>query len=86
MRGIEAMGGGDIKLMAAAGAFLGIGGVLLIIFLGAFLGALVGGVMLRRGGQARIAFGTFLAAATVIVVFAGPQFIDWYLSTLRPPA
>ena len=86
MRGVEAMGGGDVKLMAAAGAFLGIGGVLLIIFVGAFLGSLVGTVMLRRTGQARVAFGTFLAAATLIVVFAGPDFIDWYLSTLRPPA
>jgi leader peptidase (prepilin peptidase)/N-methyltransferase len=86
MRGVEAMGGGDVKLMAAAGAFLGIGGVLLIIFVGAFLGSIVGAVMLRRSGQAKIAFGTFLAAATVIVVFAGPDFIEWYLSTLRPPA
>ena len=86
LRGVEAMGGGDVKLMAAAGAFLGIGGVLLIIFVGAFLGSIVGSVMLRRSGQAKIAFGTFLAAATVIVVFAGPDFIEWYLSTLRPPA
>lgn len=86
LRGVEAMGGGDVKLMAAAGAFLGLGSVLLIIFVGAFLGSIVGTVMLRRGGQAKIAFGTFLAAATLIVVFAGPDFIDWYLSTLRPSA
>ena len=86
LRGVEAMGGGDVKLMAAAGAFLGIGGVLLIIFVGAFLGSLVGTVMLRRTGQAKVAFGTFLAAATLIVVFAGPDFIAWYLSTLRTPA
>ena len=84
LRGVEAMGGGDVKLMAAAGAFLGLGSVLLIIFVGAFLGSVVGTVMLRRGGQAKIAFGTFLAAATAIVVFAGPDFIDWYVSTLRP--
>lgn len=85
-RGIEAMGGGDVKLMAAAGAFLGLGNVLLIIFLGAFLGALVGAVMMRRTGQSKIAFGTFLAAATGIVVFVGPDLIRWYLSTLQPPA
>jgi leader peptidase (prepilin peptidase)/N-methyltransferase len=85
LRGVEAMGGGDVKLMAAAGAFLGTGSVLLIIFLGAFLGAVVGTVMLRRRGQAKIAFGTFLAAATLIVVFVGPDFIDWYLTTLRRP-
>jgi leader peptidase (prepilin peptidase)/N-methyltransferase len=84
LRGVEAMGGGDVKLMAAAGAFLGLGSVLLIIFVGAFLGSVVGTVMLRRSGQAKIAFGTFLAAATAIVVFAGPDFIDWYVSTLRP--
>jgi prepilin signal peptidase PulO-like enzyme (type II secretory pathway) len=72
--------------MAAAGAFLGVGGVLLIIFFGAFIGSVVGAVLLRRGGQAKIAFGTFLAAATVIVVFAGPDFISWYLSMLRPAA
>lgn len=86
LRGVEAMGGGDVKLMAAAGAFLGLGSVLLIIFVGAFLGAVTGAILLRRGGQSRIAFGTFLAAATGIVVFAGPDLIHWYLSTLRPPA
>jgi len=86
LRGIEAMGGGDIKLMAAAGAFLGLGSVLLIIFTGAFLGAVVGTLMMRKEGQARIAFGTFLAAATGIVVFAGPDLIDWYMSMLRPTA
>jgi leader peptidase (prepilin peptidase)/N-methyltransferase len=86
LRGVEAMGGGDVKLMAAAGAFLGLGSVLLVIFVGAFLGALVGAILLRRDGQARIAFGTFLAAATAIVVFVGSDLIDWYLSLLRGPA
>lgn len=86
LRGVEAMGGGDIKLMAAAGAFVGLGSVLLIIFVGAFLGAIVGSVLMRRDGQSKIAFGTFLAAATGIVVFVGPDLIDWYLTTLRLPA
>lgn len=83
LRGVEAMGGGDVKLMAAVGAFLGVGGVLLVIFVGAFLGAVTGVVLMRRGGQEKLAFGTFLAAATGIVVFAGPGLIHWYLSTLR---
>lgn len=85
MRGIDAMGGGDIKLMAAVGAFLGAIEVLLVIFLGAFLGALVGAVVLRRTGQARIAFGTFLAAATVIVVFVGDDLVSWYAGLLVRP-
>ena len=83
-RGVDAMGGGDVKLMAAVGAFLGTLEVLLVIFLGAFLGALVGAVVLRRTGQARIAFGTFLAAATVIVVFVGDDLIAWYAGFLHP--
>jgi len=81
-RGIEAMGGGDIKLMGAVGAFLGAVPVLLVIFLGAFLGAIFGAVLMRRDGQARIAFGTFLAAATLVVVFVGDAAIDWYLARL----
>jgi len=85
MRGIDAMGGGDIKLMAAVGAFLGAVEVLLVIFFGAFLGALVGAIVMRRTGQAKIAFGTFLAAATVIVVFVGDDLISWYAGFLTPP-
>jgi len=84
LRGIDAMGGGDIKLMAAVGAFLGAVEVLLVIFLGAFLGALVGSVVLRRTGESKIAFGTFLAAATVIVVFVGDDLVTWYSGLLRP--
>lgn len=79
LRGIEAMGGGDIKLMAAVGAFLGAVDALLVIFLGAFLGALFGTVLLRRNAQARIAFGTFLSAATFLVVFFGDVAVAWYL-------
>lgn len=78
-RGIDAMGGGDIKLMAAVGAFLGTLDALLVIFLGAALGAVFGVAILRRGGQARIAFGTFLSAATFVIVFFGDQLVDWYL-------
>lgn len=85
-RGVEAMGGGDIKLMAAVGAFLGATGALLVIFLGAAIGAVVGSIILRRQGQARIAFGSFLAAATLVVALFGPQLVDWYVGLLRPSA
>lgn len=78
-RRVEAMGGGDVKLMGAVGAFLGAGGALLTIFLGAFLGAIYGTVVLRRGGQARVAFGTFLSAAAFVVVFFGDALVNWYV-------
>jgi leader peptidase (prepilin peptidase)/N-methyltransferase len=83
LRGIEAMGGGDVKLMGAVGAFLGAGGALLVIFLGSFLGAVFGALLLRRDGQARIAFGTFLAVAAGVVVLVGDDLVGWYLSLLR---
>jgi len=82
-RGVEGMGGGDIKLMAAVGAFLGPVLSLLVIFVGAFLGALYGVVLLRKGGQAKVAFGTFLSMAAALVIFFGPWLIDWYLGAIR---
>jgi leader peptidase (prepilin peptidase) / N-methyltransferase len=61
----EAMGGGDIKLMAAVGALMGWRGVFTTLFLGSFSGTLAAGAMmlmrrLRRGDY--LPFGPFLAA------------------------
>lgn len=78
-RGVAAMGGGDVKLMAAVGAFLGLVPTLLVIFLGAFLGSIYGVLILRRGGHARIAFGTFLSVAALLVCFFGRNLLAWYL-------
>jgi leader peptidase (prepilin peptidase)/N-methyltransferase len=77
-RKVEAMGGGDVKLMGAVGAFLGATGALLTIFLGALLGAIYGTAVLRRGGQAKVAFGTFLSVAAFVVVFLGRELVRWY--------
>lgn len=84
--GVEGMGGGDVKLAAMMGAFLGWQGVVLAIFLGAFLGSLVGVAAMARGtGNRRTAlpFGTFLAPAAVIVLFAGPALLRWYFGLFR---
>jgi len=78
-RGIPAMGGGDIKLMAAVGAFLGLVPALLVIFLGSLLGAVWGIAVSGKEGSSRIAFGTFLSAASLVVVFFGQELISWYL-------
>jgi leader peptidase (prepilin peptidase)/N-methyltransferase len=60
----EAMGGGDIKLMAGLGACLGFWGVLHTLFFASFVGAAVAGVLLARRKLSRgsyIPFGPFLA-------------------------
>jgi len=74
----EAMGGGDIKMMAMVGAFVGWKGVLLTIFGGALLGTLVF-VPLTIGKKRLVPFGVFLAAAAAVAFVAGDQIIDWYL-------
>jgi len=79
----EGMGGGDIKLLAMLGAFLGWRAMLPVIFLSSFLGTLVGvPLMLLTGSDRKLAipFGPFLAASALIWLFRGPQLVRWYLS------
>lgn len=76
------MGGGDIKLMAAIGAFIGWKQALLTIIIGSALGAVVGLFMIAlfgRGRKDKIPFGPFLAVAAVISVLWGNGIINAYL-------
>lgn len=80
--GREGMGGGDIKLLAMIGAFLGWRGVLVALILGSFSGALIGvALILARGADSRlpIPFGPFLALGAVCALFFGDALIQWYL-------
>jgi leader peptidase (prepilin peptidase) / N-methyltransferase len=85
LRGVEAMGLGDVKMMAAVGALLGWRLTLLSVFLGAFSGALIGSVILMRQKdkdlQSQIPFGIFLGTGTIISLLFGDSLINWYLST-----
>lgn len=68
IRGTEGMGGGDIKLLAMIGAFLGWRGTLAAIFLGALLGTAGGILSMRKGGEGlktAIPFGPYLCAAAL---------------------
>ncbi len=67
----EAMGYGDVKLMAGIGAFLGWEGVVTTFFLGSVYGAVVGVVHRRLTGDAYIFFGPFLAAGALTTLLAG---------------
>jgi len=76
------MGGGDIKYIAAAGALLGWQKVLLVIFIGAFLGSIVGLFQIavqKKSRKSLIPFGPFLAAGTLITLFYGNPLIRLYL-------
>ena len=82
----EAMGGGDVKLMAMCGAFFGWEISLMAIFLAALLGSLVGIVLLVKGrlssANNKIPFGPFLALGMWVAVCWGDFFIKAYIGQM----
>jgi prepilin signal peptidase PulO-like enzyme (type II secretory pathway) len=80
----ESMGGGDIKLAAALGAFLGWKMVLIVFFLSALIGVIVSIGWLAVSAQMRekrlMPFGPFLAVAAVVAAIWGPELLRWYLT------
>jgi len=82
----EGMGGGDIKLLAMLGAFLGWKAIFPIIFFASVGGTLIGvPLMLANKENSRFAlpFGPFLATAALVYLFWGQNIISWYLSFYR---
>ncbi len=88
LRGVDAMGLGDVKLMFGVGALLGWRLTVLTIFLGAFTGALVGVIVIARSKdkdmQAKIPFGIFLGIGSLVSLLFGEQIIRWYVETFIP--
>jgi leader peptidase (prepilin peptidase)/N-methyltransferase len=82
----EGMGGGDIKLLAMIGAFMGWKGVLFTIFVASFTGTLTGiALICRRGGDMKLAvpFGPFLAVGAIAYLFIGTELWRWYIAAVR---
>lgn len=88
LRGVEAMGLGDVKMMFAVGALLGWRLTLLSIFLGAFSGAIIGIFVVSRQKdkdmQTQIPFGIFLGIGSILALLFGEQMIGWYINTFIP--
>ena len=83
----EGMGGGDVKLLAMIGAWLGWKAVLFTLFFASLSGTLIGGgvmLMQRQGRHYAIPFGPFLAFSALAYLFFGPQLIGWYLNLGKP--
>lgn len=81
----EGMGGGDIKLLAMIGAFLGWKGVLFTVFSGSLVGTVIGiTLMIVQGkdGKYAIPFGPFLSIGAILYLFFGEMLIYWYLGIL----
>ena len=81
----ESMGGGDIKLFAVVGLYLGFAASLFAVILACILGLLFALVRRllpgRRGAQ--IPFGPSIAASTTIILLFGGPAVEWYMNLLR---
>jgi len=78
------MGGGDIKMMAWMGLFLGAKMTLLALFLSFILGGLISFILIMTGLKKRkdfIPFGPFLAAGGFAAYLFGPEILAWYVQT-----
>ncbi|MGI9106230.1 MAG: prepilin peptidase [Pyrinomonadaceae bacterium] len=83
LRGVEAMGLGDVKMLFMVGAFLGWPLTVLTIFIGVVGGSVIGvGLMLRRRErdmQMLLPFGIFLGIGAIVSLIAGQQIVRWYV-------
>ena len=80
--GQEGMGGGDVKMLAMVGAFLGWKLVLVTLVLSSIAGSLIGllVIAIRRGGMKyALPYGTFLALGALAASLAGDQLVAWYV-------
>lgn len=81
--GHEGMGGGDVKMLAMIGAFLGWKLVLITLVLSSVAGSLIGlfVILIKRGGlKYALPYGTFLALGALTASLAGERIVNWYVS------
>jgi leader peptidase (prepilin peptidase) / N-methyltransferase len=77
----EAMGFGDVKFMAAIGAFLGWQSTIFSLVVSSFIGAIVGGILILLKRHVRsnpIPYGPYIAAAAALWLFAGPELMGLF--------
>jgi len=75
------MGGGDVKLLAMIGAWMGWRPLPFIVLLSSLSGIVIGGsalMMAGKGYRVRIPFGPFLSLGAIIYFFFGPHILRWY--------
>jgi len=87
LRGIEAMGLGDVKMMFMVGAYLGWRLTILTIFIGVFSGSIIGIFLMVRSGQRNmqmlLPFGVFLGLGAIAALLFGAPLVEWYAGQFR---
>ena len=87
LRGIEAMGLGDVKMMFMVGAYLGWRLTILTIFLSVLSGSVIGLIVMMAQGRKDLKiylpFGIFLGIGAILALLVGPQVVEWYAGQFR---
>jgi len=87
IKGIEAMGLGDVKMMFMVGAYLGWRLTILTIFLSAVTGSVIGtATMLFEGKtdwQKQFPYGVYLGSDTILALLIGSEIVEWYAGRFR---
>src|SRR5215510_66122 len=87
LRGIEAMGLGDVKMMFMVGAYLGWRLTILAIFVGVLTGSVIGIALMARKGQRNmqmlLPFGVFLGLGAIAALLFGVPLVEWYAGQFR---
>lgn len=82
----EAMGMGDVKLIAAIGAFLGWQATLFTIFVSSLFGGVVGLILVlgsKKGWQSRIPYGPYIALGALLWMLYGREVMNWYWNFIQ---
>jgi leader peptidase (prepilin peptidase)/N-methyltransferase len=82
----EAMGMGDVKLIAAIGAFLGWQATLFTTFVSSLFGGVVGLILVlgsKKGWQSRIPYGPYIALGALLWILCGSEIMNWYWSFIQ---
>ena len=80
--GRDSLGGGDIKLFAVVGLYLGMVGALFALMLACVLGLIFAALARGRGGDRAFPFGPAIAASAALMLLYGDPLIQWYLGLL----
>ena len=80
--GRESMGGGDIKLMAVVGLYLGPIGAMFALVLACVIGLTLQGALRRKDGERAFPFGPSIALAAAVMLLYGDPLVRWYQGLL----
>ncbi|HZI60792.1 MAG TPA: prepilin peptidase [Pyrinomonadaceae bacterium] len=87
LRGVEAMGLGDVKMMFMVGAYLGWRLTVFTIFVGVLTGSIIGVALMarqrERNMQMLLPFGIFLGLGAIAALLFGSQIVGWYAGQFR---